>query len=244
MGGKSKLAATIIARLPAHTTYVEPFCGGCAVFLNKPRSRAEILNDTDNRLVTLLRVMRYHPDALLEEMQYLTHARQEFADALTQPGVTDIHRAARFLMVIKSCFGSRLSSPTFGCTKKEPANFKITDIEKTVQLARERLDGVTIENLDFADVIARYDSSDTLLYCDPPYIGTAGYACKFTMADHVRLRDCLNYAKGRVLVSLNDCDSVRELYFGWDFSEVQVAYTIGRTTDRRKQNREVLISKP
>ncbi len=43
MGGKSKSAAHIIARLPEHTTYVEPFCGGCAVFLRKPRSNAEVM---------------------------------------------------------------------------------------------------------------------------------------------------------------------------------------------------------
>lgn len=243
MGGKSKSAAAIIAKLPEHTTYVEPFCGGCAVFLNKPRSRAEILNDTDNRLITLLRVMRYHPDALLAEMQCLTHSRQEFADALTQPGITDIQRAARFLMVIKACFGSRLSSPTFGYAKGEPANFRLGEIERLVQLARERLDGVTIENLDFADVIARYDSPQTLFYCDPPYIGTAGYACKFSMEDHRRLRDALSTCAGNVIVSLNDCKLARDLYSGWRFVEVGVKYSVGRTADRRKWNGEVIIFK-
>ena len=55
MGGKSRLAAHLVPLLPEHTTYVEPFCGGCAVFFRKERSNAEILNDRDDRLVTLLR---------------------------------------------------------------------------------------------------------------------------------------------------------------------------------------------
>ncbi|MCD8350247.1 MAG: DNA adenine methylase [Planctomycetaceae bacterium] len=140
MGGKSKLAAAIIERLPEHTTYVEPFCGGCAVFLRKPRSKVEILNDADDRLITLLRVFRFHSDELLREVQYLTHSRQEFVDALKQPGVTDIQKAARFLFIVKAAFGSRLSSPTFGTATKEPANFHIADVTTLVALARERLE--------------------------------------------------------------------------------------------------------
>lgn len=244
MGGKSKLAAVIIDRLPKHTTYVEPFCGGCAVFLRKPKSKVEILNDADARLVNLLRVFRYHPDELLREVQYLTHARQEFSDALSQPGVTDIQKAARFLMIVKAAFGSRLTSPSFGTAKKQPASFRLSDVTALIALARERLDGVTIENLDFADVIGRYDSPGTLFFCDPPYIGTAGYACRYTMDDHGRLKDALQTAKGRAVVTLNDCEATRRLYEGWAIEETHVTYTIGRHKARQKKNAEVIITKP
>jgi DNA adenine methylase len=105
MGGKSRLAAQIIPLLPEHTTYVEPFCGGCAVFFRKPRSNAEILNDADSRLITLLRVFRYHPEELLREITCLTHSRQEFRDALEHPGITDIQKVARFLLIVKAGFG-------------------------------------------------------------------------------------------------------------------------------------------
>lgn len=183
MGGKSKSADRIIDLLPAHTAYVEPFCGGCAVFFRKPRSRAEILNDVDNRLVTLLRVMRYHPDELLREGGFLTHSRQEFQDALVQPGTTDIQRAARFLMIIKAAFGSKTASPAFGYSLTQKAKFNRAAVADLVEAARVRLDGVTIENLDFEEVITRYDGPATLFYCDPPYIGTAGYAAPFPEAD-------------------------------------------------------------
>ncbi len=241
MGGKSKLAATIIDHLPDHTTYVEPFCGGCAVFFRKPRSKAEILNDADNRLITLLRVMRYHPDELLREVGFLTHSRQEFRDALQQPGVTDIQRAARFLFIVKAAFGSRLSSPTFGVNKDSKANFNRTSITSLLDAARERLDGVTIENLDFEEAIRRYDSSSTLFYCDPPYIGTAGYACKFTMDDHRRLRAALADVKGRALVSLNDCEVARKLYGDWQMKTLAVTYSVGLDADRKKKNAEALF---
>ncbi len=244
MGGKSRLAAQIISLLPEHTTYVEPFCGGCAVFFRKERSRVEILNDRDDRLITLLRVFRFHPDELLREIAYLTHSRAEFRDALAQPGITDIQKAARFLLIVKAAFGSRLASPTFGTATTEPANFHLSDLTASIAAARERLDGVTIENLDFAEVIARYDSPGTLFYCDPPYIGTAGYACRFTMCDHVRLRDALAAIKGRTVVSFNDCPETRRLYNGWEIRELGVAYSVGgKGADRKRRNGEVVMLK-
>lgn len=245
MGGKSRLAAQIISLLPTHTTYVEPFCGGCAVFLRKERSKAEILNDLDNRLVTLLRVFRFHPDELLREISCITHSRTEFRDALAQPGITDIQKAARFLLVIKAGFGSKISSPSFGYGLTGKAHFSQEVVAGMITAARERLDGVIIENLDFADVIARYDSPGTLFYCDPPYIGTTGYACRFGMDDHARLRNALAKIQGRAVVSLNDCAETRQLYNGWDIRKLGVAYSVGgRGADRKKRNGEVVMVKP
>jgi len=50
IGGKNRLAKLIIAKLPEHTTYVEPFAGGAQVFFHKPRSKIEVLNDLDGSL--------------------------------------------------------------------------------------------------------------------------------------------------------------------------------------------------
>ena len=52
-GGKSKLATSIINKFPQHTCYVEPFCGGAAVFLKKQRSHCEVINDINGELVNL-----------------------------------------------------------------------------------------------------------------------------------------------------------------------------------------------
>lgn len=114
MGGKSRLAKTIIPLLPAHHTYVEPFTGGGAVFWQKERSKVEIINDADSRLVILYRVFRYHPEALQSEMRWLIHSREDFNDLREQRGLTDVQHAARFLFILKACFGARASNPTTG----------------------------------------------------------------------------------------------------------------------------------
>ena len=96
-GGKARLAARLIPLFPAHRCYVEPFGGMASVLLNKPKSETEVYNDRDERLVGLFNTIKFHPDALDQEMAWLLKSRQTFDTYRAQPGVTDIQRAARFL---------------------------------------------------------------------------------------------------------------------------------------------------
>lgn len=54
MGGKRRLAKHLLPMFPKHTCYVEPFCGGAALFFLRPeRTQVEVLNDTNGQLVNL-----------------------------------------------------------------------------------------------------------------------------------------------------------------------------------------------
>lgn len=190
---------------------------------------------------TTLRVFHFHPDEFLREISYLTHSRTEFRDALAQPGITDIQKAARFLLIVKAGFDAKMASPSFGYSLTGKANFPREKAIRIINAAKDRLDGVTIENLDFADVISRYDSPGTLFYCDPPYVGTSGYACRFTLDDHAR---ALGGITGKAVVSLNDCQETRQLYNGWEIRQLAVTYSVsGKGVDRKNRNREVAIIK-
>lgn len=248
MGGKSRTAKWIVSHFPERRIcYVEPFCGACHVLFAKSvlPKESEVINDADGDLINLFRVFRYHPEYLQQEMAYLLHSREEFYHAREYLGVTDIQRAANFLMIIRNCFGGILrDTPSFGyaIVHRYHNGLPLFKIKNIITAFRERLDNVVIENLDFADVIKRYDSPDTLFYCDPPYIDVQRYRTPFTMDDHKRLFDHLSQIKGMALVSLNDCYEARELYDGWNVKTKEVRYSISRTkTDSASLRYELLI---
>lgn len=77
-GGKWRLADWIIAHLPSHRVYVEPFGGAASVLLKKPRSYCEVYNDLDGEVVNLFRVARTQGEQLRELLELTPFARDEF----------------------------------------------------------------------------------------------------------------------------------------------------------------------
>jgi DNA adenine methylase len=81
-----------------------------------------------------------------------------------------------------------------------------------------------IENLDFKTCITRFDSPDTVFYCDMPYYlpgKREKYQDRFTFDNHKILAKLLANIKGRALVSHYKDDVVSELYKGWNRYEFQ-----------------------
>src|SRR5881227_3620951 len=106
IGGKNRLAKQIIALLPEHTTYVEPFAGGAQVFFHKQPSRVEVLNDLNEDIVTFFRVCQSHHEELTRYLRFTVASRrlhQLLTDTPTQI-LTDVQRAARFFYLQKNSF--------------------------------------------------------------------------------------------------------------------------------------------
>ncbi len=65
-GGKHYLATRIVALMPPHVHYVEPYAGGLAVLLAKnPEGVSEVVNDLHRGLTTFWRVLQ-QPDTFEE----------------------------------------------------------------------------------------------------------------------------------------------------------------------------------
>lgn len=219
-GGKWRLAPFVLAHLPAHRIYVEPFGGAASVLLRKPRSFAEVYNDLDEEIVGLFEVLRDPGQATrLQQLVALTpYARVEFERSYEQ---TDdpIERARRLLVRSWMAHGSsglrrhrtgfRLGVGREFTTPAGDWHGFATALPAIV----ERLRGVYIERRPAEQVIARHDAEDTLFYCDPPYMfGTRsqkrvgndlyhGYRHELDDAGHVALLEQLSGLKGMVLLS-------------------------------------------
>ncbi len=91
-------------------------------------------------------------------------------------------------------------------------------------LIAQRLLRVQIENAPALEVISRYDSSETLFYCDPPYVhGSRGdsnaYAFEMTDSQHEALARALHGVQGKVALSGYASPLYDVLYAGWHATE-------------------------
>lgn len=213
-GGKWLLAPWIIEHFPPHLTYCEPFGGGANVLLRKARSKAEIYNDIDGEIVSLFQVLRDPPAAaaLIAALELTPFARQEFIDA-HQPCDDPIERARR--TIFRSFAGHGSSSMAAGFKTTFRATSLRSDTHPAASWASypaslhavvARLRGVGIENRPALQVLAKYDTVDTLHYLDPPYVvgersGKHRYKHELTQADHAALLEAAAGLKGMVVVS-------------------------------------------
>lgn len=244
-GGKTRLAKTIISKIPEHRCYVEVFAGGAAVFFKKEPSAAEVLNDLDRDLVTLYRVVKHHPEELHKQFKYSLIARSEFEreKQVNPDTLTDIQRAARYLYLQKTAFGGKVTGKTFGTTTTSKPRLNILTLETTIEQAWQRLANVQVECLDYRKVISKYDRPHTFFYLDPPYWNIPGYNHDFNAEDFVSLAEVLVQVKGKWLMSINDTPEVRDLFKGFCIDVVELKYSVARSTKTRSEKRkELLIS--
>jgi DNA adenine methylase len=228
-GGKSKLLGHILPLIPEHTCYVDPFAGGLAVFLAKPRSNIEVLNDLNGDLVTFYRCVRFHSDVLITELEFVLNSRKEFFDFADQPGLTDIQRASRWFFRNRTCFrGGNLK--TFGVSPTSTgsaAGSRGARMEAIRQL-NLRLDRVIVENLDWQKCVDLYDRPTTTFFLDPPYTDCdAGMYSAWTVADVMAMRERLSRLRGSWIVTLNDNPEIRRVFAGCQIKAITRPKGIG-----------------
>nr|DAP60657.1 MAG TPA: DNA adenine methylase [Caudoviricetes sp.] len=239
IGGKKLLRKVILEQFPEQGTfgrYIEVF-GGAAwlLFSRDSHAKMEVYNDVNGQLVNLFRIVKYHPDALQKELDWILMSREIFFDAIQDVrGLTDIQRAARFWIAIKESFGSDCRS--FGVHGR--------DMYKAVDFLHEasiRLNRVVIEHLDFGQLIKTYDREESLFYLDPPYYEAEKYyPDRFQPEDHIRLKTALNNIKGRFILSYNDSPEIRALYTGFKIIETERMDNLAVMSHNRKY-KELII---
>lgn len=249
LGGKRNLASRITAILDRtdHRTYAEPFVGMGGIFLRRRmRPKSEVINDLGRDIATLFRILQRHYPQFLDCLRFQLTTRTEFERLVaTDPAtLTDLERAARFLYLQRTAFGGKVSGRNFGVSPDRPARFNLTTLEPMLEEVHERLGGVVIECLPYADFIDRYDRTGTLFYLDPPYWGSENDYGKamFSPGDFDRLAAQLRGLKGKALMSINDVPEIRARFDGLHMTGVETSYTIGRQASRRGKARELLVS--
>ncbi|MCU0909774.1 MAG: DNA adenine methylase [Rhodobacteraceae bacterium] len=238
-GGKVRLAYRIVAAMPLHETYVEPYGGGAAVLLAKSRARLEVYNDLDGDMVNLFRVIRDAPDELAAAIAATPFARAEH-ELSYRDCTDDLERARRVL--IRSHFGHG-SSGIHRKTGFRAAGLRAgvlpvhtwASLPAAVRETAERMRGVVIERRPAVDVMRAHDSAGALHYVDPPYLPETrdrgrDYAHEMTRADHIAMLDAILRLRGSVILSGYASPLYDEALAGWN--RVEIASRADRAAER------------
>lgn len=239
------MADRIIERLAEHTCYVEPFVGAGWVFFKKHPSKVEVLNDKNGDLVSMYRCIQNHLEEFVKEFRWLLTSREwwnDFKSQMESNGLTDIQRGARFYYLQRLSFGGKVEGRTYGTGTTYQRGVNLLRIEEELSQAHMRFNKVQIENLDYQDIIKRYDRAHTMFYIDPPYWNCESYYGKgmFSKDDFLTLATMLASIKGKFLLSLNDTPEVREIFKAFKIEPVTVRYSCSATSNRTMAN-EVFI---
>jgi DNA adenine methylase len=209
-GSKWSLASWITSYFPAHRHYVEPYAGSAACFFSKIPSAHEVLNDLNGSIVNLFRVLRSRPDELAEAIALSPWSEEEY-QLLEKNVVCDdpIEHARRFLVRSWQAHGGTINQVSGWKHNGLGGNVFPAHLWKKVPerllLAADRLKDAEIRNRPALEIIRYYNSPDTLLYVDPPYVLSTRarkyYSHEMTDQDHADLLEALDQHTGPVVLS-------------------------------------------
>lgn len=255
IGGKFSMIKEIITSFPEDyekMSYIEVFAGAGWVITNKKPSVLDVYNDVNKDLSNLFYILsiphlRYR---LIRSLKYCPNSRDNFKTYKSNLTgsffkIPNIDRAIAFIYVRLVSFAGRGSS--FGISRTARTGGARVFIGKLMRKKRE-LSGISIENLDYKDLIAKYDTPNALFYLDPPYYGSEDIYNKgafFAREDHKVLAEILKKIKGKFLVSYYDDPAIRELYKGFyfqEFKKFKASYFKSNGFVKRPSTTEVLIS--
>jgi DNA adenine methylase len=114
----------------------------------------------------------------------------------------------------------------------------------------DKLDAITnFENLDFAELIKKYDSKKTMFYADPPYFSTENKYFRgdehFGKEGHQRLADSLKNIKGKFILSYYDFEGLDKMYpknkYTWKEKDFNKRTTSITKDGKLRNSTEILI---
>lgn len=199
-GGKSHIARSLTDLIPEHTTYVEPFAGGAAVFWKKVSSDLEVLSDLDSEIAHAFAFVRDADEEQVERMRKLdwVGSKERFIALSEQEGGED--PVARFhSFAYKTIFGfmrnrhrtSAVDSAAMGRRASLPDRFLNS---------QDRIQRVKVHHSDYLKVLETYDGPDTFFFLDPPYVHAKAEVGEGEF-DHRRFWEAVKVLKGKFLMT-------------------------------------------
>lgn len=259
-GGKFYARKLILAHVPSHTAYIEPFAGGGSIFFAKPKVKFNQLNDIDNELVNVYLTIRDNPDELIYFLKrgLVKHTRipEKFTEEVLYgdplPATKELHgffkheykpknaleRAGRWFYLNRTSYSGIMNTQNMYWGYGDKYSMQPKNWAQNIIRTSEKLQGVEITNLDFENVIDNAPDG-ALLFLDPPYYNADQdkfYQHYFSRNDHFRLVECLrrNRERLKLFITYDNTPEIREMY-NWmlEMHDKEWNYCIQRTDDQK-----------
>ncbi len=195
--GKKRIAERLVAMLPAHKTYVEPFAGSAAVLFAKEPAPVEAINDADVDIARAYKIVKRLTARDLGRLRKMTWVGDEatfkgLIDATPSDDVAWLHR---FLYLTHFSYG-KMRGKSFSPSVRGVEAKTVDRIEKFAP----RLKRVRVFGGDYRKVVEKFDGKDTVHFLDPPY---AGYNVDVgeSRFDERAFFDVLKSLRGKFLVT-------------------------------------------
>ena len=248
-GGKNIHLDWLLPLMPAahnEDAYVEPFCGSCAVALNRKHGGRKriILNDANCEVVNFFMALREQPELLTHKLRYSPHSKYELGQAksvkINPDKMPDVNAARAFAIKINhsfSCISNWATNATF-FNERRLANY--ADIAEAIRYFH-------FHNDDALKIIRQFDKPSVFIYADPPYLMEtrtgAGYANELNNERdyHIRLLELATQSQAQFAISGYHSPLYDEALADWHCFECNTAITAKRKTNGDKSSRiEVL----
>ncbi len=220
-GGQFHFAPWIIKHLPGgHTRYVEPYGGMASVLLQKEPVPFEVWNDLSGDLYALMSCMRISARfrALKRRLQCTPYSEFEYKIARERLRArsfgTMVEHAALVYVVHRMSLGGRTQSFSVSTSRlrrgmADVVSGWLSSIDENMEGVRKRFERVQVLSRDGLAIIRKFDSADTLFYCDPPYhphvVGVSQYPIPMDAKQHNSLMGLASGLSGAVAISGYRC---------------------------------------
>jgi len=260
-GGKRQLVPTLAALLPSKIqAWCEPFAGGAALlFALQPRR--VWLNDVNQDLMRVYRVIQHDVEKLIAALEkhqntpdYFYAIRDIDRNQQQYAELPDVEKAARLIYLNKTCYNGLFRVNSAGEFNTPFGYYKNPNIVNATTLRAVsgyfNQSNVVFSSSDYIKVLADIDK-DFFVYLDPPYdpisetASFTGYAKGgFTRIDQIRLReqcDTLTRRGVQFMLSNSDTAFIREQYASYRIESVQAKRFINSNSHRRGDVGEVVV---
>jgi len=273
IGGKARIGKWIVPFIPNDIeTYVEGFSGMFWVFFKMdlelfPNLKTVVYNDYNRLNANLMKWTKQYDvlwGALSQypcqqvgventppeyEQMFNQYQKEVFNDDLVITDENSLEVACKYVYVLTQVFsGSKPESSSYTDYKGKYRCKVLIFMDKLKDAKyREHIDKITfVENMDFQDVVEKYDLPTTYFYMDPPYWKTENYYSNhiFTKDTHQRLATCLQNIKGRFSLSYYDFPQLSEWFprdnYIWEEKEFKKA-AAAKKDGTQNMGKEILI---